>query len=89
MNIEGEIEKILDRYFRNRNHYNFSGILEELTALLQQEREKAVREFVFSLEASLGLNNGVLATGGEDFEFDFNEQAEQFLKESEGQDDNR
>lgn len=63
--------------------------LKELTTLIQQEREKAVREFVFSLGASLGLNNGVLATGGEDFEFDFNEQAEQFLKESEGRDDNK
>lgn len=83
MNIEGEIEKILDRYFRNRNHYNFSGILEELTALLQQEREKAVREFV---EYTKGNVLTVRLTANELHLIykDYRDFAEQFLKESEG-----
>ena len=93
MNIEEKISRIVDSIYDYAMHgtggKQLADYKNELTTLLQQEREKAVREFVFSLEASLGLNNGVLATGGEDFEFDFNEQAEQFLKESEDQDDNR
>lgn len=86
MNIEGEIEKILDRYFRNRNHYNFSGILEELTALIQQEREKAVREFVRSKHVN---GYGDIPSLNEiEYKAELLE-AEQFLKESEGQDDNK
>lgn len=49
-----------------------------------QEKGRAVREFVNYLDQSAHLTkNGIMATGGEDYEVDFNYEVEQYLAERE------
>ena len=45
-NLKDEIEGILDLHFTNRNHYNFSGLLEAITSLIEQEKERAVKDWM-------------------------------------------
>lgn len=88
-NLKDEIEGILDLHFTNRNHYNFSGLLEAITSLIEQEKERAVREFVNYIIVRETPVGAVTVNDKLRFLIDglgqyLAERKEQFLKESEG-----
>ena len=87
MNIEEKISRIVDSIYDYAMHgtggKQLADYKNELTTLLQQEREKAVREFV---EYTKGNVLTVRLTANELHLIykDYRDFAEQFLKESEG-----
>lgn len=79
-----EIEILLDSYFKDRKYYAFDELVSELSELIKRREREAVEGFVRSKHANV---YGDIPSFQEiEYKAELLE-AEQFLKESEGQDE--